>query len=154
MNKLLLALSLACPLWASAGRIEVGQPLPTLSLQNQHGQAWRIAPDTQMVIFAAGRTASNLVMAVLSSQPKGWLTSRQAVYLADMSKMPGFITRTFALPALREQPFEVGVSLDAKTLADWPRQEDAVTLIRLDQGRVIGRDHASTEGQLKAALGL
>ncbi len=53
-----------------------------------------------------------------------------------MSKMPGVITRTFALPALREQPFEVGVSLDAKTLADWPRQEDAVTLIRLDQGRV------------------
>ena len=57
-----------------------------------------------------------------------------------MSKMPGFITRTFALPALREQPFEVGVSLDAKTLADWPRQDDAVTLIRLDQGRVIGAE--------------
>lgn len=154
MNKLLLALCLACPLWASAGPIEVGQPLPTLSLQNQHGQAWRFAPDTQLVIFAAGRTASNLVMAVLSSQPKGWLASRRAVYLADMSKMPGFITRTFALPALREQPFEVGVSLDAKALADWPRQEDAVTLIRLDQGSVTGRDHASTDGQLKAALGL
>jgi hypothetical protein len=154
MNKLLLALCLACPLWATANPVESGQPLPMLTLQNQHGQAWRIAPDTRLVIFAAGRTASNLVMAVLSSQPKDFLASRHAAYLADMSKMPGFITRTFALPALREQPFEVGVSLDAKTLLEWPRQEDAVTLIRLDQGRVIGHDHASTEGQLKAALGV
>jgi len=154
MNKLLLTLCLACPLWVSAGPIDVGQALPTLSLQNQHGQAWRVAPDTQLVIFAAGRTASNLVMAVLSAQPKGFLASRHAVYLADMSKMPGFITRTFALPSLREQPFEVGVSLDAKTLAEWPRQTDAVTLIRLDQGRVTGHEFATTEVQLKAALGL
>ena len=154
MNKILLALCLACPLTALAGPIEVGQPLPVPTLHNQHEQAWRIAPDTQLVIFAAGRTASNLVMAVLSPQPKGLLASRHAVYLADMSKMPGFITRTFALPSLREQPFEVGVSLDAKTLAEWPRQENAVTLIRLDQGRVMGHEFASTEAQLKAALGL
>ena len=154
MNKLLLAFCLACPLGTWAGPIEAGQPLPAPTLQNQHGQAWRIASDTRLVIFAAGRSASNLVMAVLSPQPRDFLASRQAVYLADMSKMPGFITRTFALPSLREQPFEVGVSLDASTLAGWPRQEDAVTLIRLDHGRVIGHDHASTEGQLKAALGL
>jgi hypothetical protein len=80
--------------------------------------------------------------------------TRHAVYLADMSKMPGFITRTFALPSLREQPFEVGVSLDGHTLADWPRQEDTVTLIRLAQGRVVSHEYLSTESQLKAALGL
>jgi hypothetical protein len=28
------------------------------------------------------------------------------------------------LPALRDQPFAVGVNLDDKQLADWPRQED------------------------------
>jgi hypothetical protein len=154
MNKFILALCLACPLAVFAGPIAVGQPLPPLNLKNQHEQAWRLEPDTQLVIFAAGRTASNLVMAMLSQQPKGLLASRHAVYLADMSKMPGFITRTFALPSLREQPFEVGVSLDAKTLDEWPRQEDAVTLIRLEQGRVIRHDFARTEAQLKAALGL
>ena len=152
MKKLLLTLCLACPLWVSAGPIEVGQALPTLSLQNQHGQAWRIAPDTQMVIFAAGRTASNLVMAVLSSQPKGWLTSRQAVYLADMSKMPGFITRTFALPVLRDMPYPIGVSMDDTTLAGWPRQPDAVTLIDLDQGLVKSIRFVTTEADLRAAL--
>ena len=90
MNKILLALCLACPLTALAGPIEVGQPLPVPTLQNQHEQAWRIAPDTQLVIFAAGRTASNLVMAVLSPQPKGLLASRHAVYLAEMSMIGAY----------------------------------------------------------------
>jgi hypothetical protein len=131
-----------------------GQALPDLSLKDQHDQDWRIAPDTRLVLFAAGRKASNLALAVLSTQPKDFLATRQAVYLADMSRMPGFITRTFALPSLREQPFHVGVSLNEKTLAEWPRQEEAVTLIRLEQGRVSAVDFASTEAQLKAALGL
>lgn len=154
MNKLLLSLCLACPLWALAAPVEPGHPLPGLQLKNQHDQDWRIAPDTKLVLFAAGRKASNLMQTVLAPQPKGFLAGRHAVYLADMSRMPGFITRTFALPSLRELNFEVGVSLDEKTLAGWPRQDDAVTLIRLDQGRVVSHEYLSTEAQLKAALGL
>ena len=147
------ALALAAP-GVLAGPVQPGQPLPTLQLKDQHDQDWRIAPETRLVLFAAGRKASNLVLAVLGPQPKGFLDGRHAVYVADMSRMPGFITRTFALPSLREQNFAVGVSLDEKTLADWPRQDDAVTLIRLDGGRVVSHEYATTEAQLKAALGL
>jgi hypothetical protein len=148
---LLLALGM---LGAVAGPVAPGQPLPALALKNQHEQDWRIAPDTKLVLFAAGRKASNLMQSVLAPQPKAFLAGRHAVYLADMSKMPGFITRTFALPSLRELNFDVGVSLDETTLAGWPRQDDAVTLIRLDQGRVVSHEYATTEVQLKAALGL
>ena len=149
---LLLALGLVGA--ATATPLTPGQPLPALQLKNQHDQDWLIAPDTRLVMFAAGRKASNLVLAVLAPQPKGFLASRHAVYLADMSRMPAFITRTFAMPSLREQPFEVGVSLDEKVLADWPRQDDAVTLIRLETGRVVSHEYATTEAQLRAALGL
>lgn len=149
-----LALAMALPLCALAGPIEPGRPLPALHLKNQHDQDWRVPASTRLVVFAAGRKASNLVMAVLGPQHQGFLGSRHAVYLADMSQMPGLITRTFALPALREQPFEVGVSLDETLLAGWPRQEDAVTLIGLDAGRVTHFQYASSEAQLRTALGL
>jgi hypothetical protein len=151
----LVALTLAVTAWAALGApVQPGQPLPALQIKDQHERDWRIAPDTRLVIFAAGRTASNLVLGVLAPQPKGFLVARHAVYLADMSKMPGDITRTFAMPSLREQNFEVGVALDEKTLAGWPRQDDAVTLIRLEQGRVVHHEYLTTEAQLKAALGL
>jgi hypothetical protein len=149
-----LVLALAGPLCALAGPIEPGRPLPALRLKNQHDQDWQVPADTRLVVFAAGRKASNLALAVLGAQHKGFLESRQAVYLADMSRMPGLITRTFALPALREQPFEVGVSLDETLLAGWPRQDDAVTLIGLEVGRVTHFQYVSNETQLRTALGL
>jgi hypothetical protein len=149
-----LVLALAGPLCALAGPIEPGRPLPALRLKNQHDQDWQVPADTRLVVFAAGRKASNLALAVLGAQHKGFLESRHAVYLADMSRMPGLITRTFALPALREQPFEVGVSLDETLLAGWPRQDDAVPLIGLEVGRVTHFQYVSNETQLRTALGL
>jgi len=147
-----LAIALSCS--AQAADVQPGQPLPALQLKDQHEQDWRITADTRLVIFAAGRKASNLVMEVLAPQPQGFLAARHAVYLADMSRMPGFITRTFALPALREQKFLVGVSLDESLLSGWPRQDGAVTLIRLEQGRVASHEYLTSDTQLKAALGL
>lgn len=139
---------------AFAAPVVLEQPLPALTLQDQHTQPWGVKADTRLVVFAAGRKPSNVVMEVLGAQAKGFLESRQAVYVADMSRMPGFVTRTFALPALREQPFAVGVNLDDKQLADWPRQEDAVTLIRIEGGRVSSIAYARTAAELKTALGI
>ena len=154
MKKALCTLSLWLPLALLAGPVEVGQPLPALQLKDQHDQTWQIGADTRLVLFAAGRKASNLALTVLSAQPKDFLEQRKAVYLADMSRMPGFVTRTFALPSLREQPFRVGVSLDERALADWPAQPDVVLLIELEQGRVSRTRSAGSEAELRAGLGL
>ena len=91
---------------------------------------------------------------MLAEQAAGFLATRQDVYLADMSRMPSIVTRTFALPALRELPALVGVVLDEALLKNWPRQDGAVTLIALQDGRVSTVSHASTEAQLRTALGL
>lgn len=132
--------------------VTVGQPLPVLTLKDQHDKPWQITPGTRLVIFAAGRKASNVVQSVLHALPKDQLTRKNALYLADMSKMPGFVTRTFALPALREMPYLIGVSLDEATLAAWPRQTDAVTLIELEQNMVKRISYTTTEPDLRAAL--
>jgi len=137
---------------SAASGVAVGQALPVLNLKDQHDKPWQIAPGTRLVMFAAGRKASNLAQAVLQALPKDQLTRKNAVYLADMSKMPGFITRTFALPTLREFPYVMGVSLDEATLAAWPRQTDAVTLIDLEQDKVKAIRYVATEADLRAAL--
>jgi len=152
---LALAAGAALPALAqvsAATTVAVGQALPSLNLKDQHDKPWQIAPSTRLVMFAAGRKASNLSQAVLQALPEDQLTRKNAVYLADMSKMPAFITRTFALPTLREFPYVMGVSLDEATLAAWPRQPDAVTLIELDQSLVKSIRFVATEAELRAAL--
>lgn len=155
MKKLLIFIfALLFSAGACAAPVEPGQPLPKLSLQDQRDQPWRVEDNTRLVLFSSGRKASNLVQDVLASQPKDFLATRQAAYLADMSRMPSFITRNIALPTLRDKPFSVGVVLDEKLLADWPRQTDAVTLISLQDGKVTAVAYATTEAQVRAALGL
>jgi hypothetical protein len=56
------------------------------------------------------------------------------------------------LPALKEMPYAIGVSLDEATLANWPRQPDAVTLIELEQGVVKRISYTAVEAELRTAL--
>ena len=132
--------------------LALNHPLPALQLKDQHDKAWQVPGDTRLVLFAAGRKASSLVQAVLEKEPKDFLAQRRTVYLADMSKMPGFATRMFALPALREMPFTVGVSLQEGTLAAWPREAEGVTLIELANGLVQRIASVNTEAGLRSAL--
>lgn len=155
LSALCLAAVVAWPVVAKSqgtAGVAVGQPLPALTLKDQHDKPWQITPGTRLVIFAAGRKASNVVQSVLQALPKDQLTRKNALYLADMSKMPGFVTRTFALPALREMPYLIGVSQGDATLAAWPRQTDAVTLIELEQNMVKRISYTATEPDLRAAL--
>ncbi len=153
LSVLVLAFGLTALAFAQAASpVAVGQALPELKLKDQHDKPWTVAPSTRLLMFAAGRKASSLVQVVLQDLPKDHLTRRQAVYLADMSKMPGFITRSFALPALKEMPYAIGVSLDEASLASWPRQPDAVTLIELEQGVVMRIIYTAVEAELRAAL--
>jgi hypothetical protein len=140
--------------WAAPDNFAVGEPLPSLTIQNQHHKSWGWNDSTRLVILAKGRAPANWVMDVVGPKGQGFLASRQAVYLADMSKMPGFITRSFALPALREQPFEVGVVMDDKALAAWPQQADTLTLVHLDRSRVVSHEFVTDAAGLRRALGL
>ncbi|MBK1685841.1 hypothetical protein [Rhodoferax fermentans] len=151
----LLAAAAGLPTVASAqtaSTVQVGQRVPALALKDQHDKPWQMDTDTRLLMFAASRQASNLVQEVLHKLPPDQLTRNNALYLADMGKMPGIITRTFALPALKKLPYPIGVSTDEATLAAWPRQGDAVTLIELDQHLVKRISYVSTEADLRAAL--
>jgi hypothetical protein len=147
------ATALAQTTAAAAAPVSVGQPLSALKLKDQHDQPWTVGADIRLVLLASGRKASNLVQTVLEKEPKDFLAQRHAAYVADMSKMPGFATRMFALPSLREMPFKVGVSLEEPTLAAWPRQPDSVTLISLVNGVVQGVAFVTNEADLRTALG-
>jgi hypothetical protein len=140
--------------WCMAQPIAVGRPLPAIELKDQHDQRWVVPQQTELLIYSASRAASSKLQAVLTRQGEGFLASRQAVYLANMSRMPAFITRTMALPSLRELPFRLGVVTDGKLTAEWPVKDDALTLISLKDGKVASIAYAADDAAIHRALGL
>ncbi|MDD2990302.1 MAG: hypothetical protein PHI64_15215 [Zoogloea sp.] len=150
----LLLVGLALPLVAGAAPVLPGNPLPALSLEDQHGKLVSTRADTRTVLFAADKAGSDLINEVLAAQPEGVLATLKAVYFADISAMPALVTRMFALPALREMPFAVGLGRDAAQLADLPRQKGAATILRVADGKVTAIEYAHNAGQLMQAIGL
>ena len=145
----------------AAGTIAVAVTAPVVgqllqlppALQDQHGQPWAMAADTRLLLFASGRKAANLMEAALQDLPADHLSQHGAMYLADLSKMPGFITRTFALPAMRKLSYRIGLVNDESLLSAWPRAKpDAVQLITLRQGVVQQLDDVHTVADIQAAI--
>lgn len=137
-----------------AAAVTIGQALPVLPTQDQHERAWQVTHNTRLLILATNRAASGLVQNLLNTQDKNFLHSRQAVYAADLSRMPGLITRNFAMPALRELSYPVGIVMNGQLLSDWPRHDKAVALLWLNKGTLERIEFAQDDTQLRHALGL
>jgi hypothetical protein len=139
---------------AMAAPLAAGQPLPGLATTDQHERPWRVEPTTRTLLFAADKVASDLVIDLLKTQGADALAARQAVFLADIHAMPGLITRMFALPALRELPFPVGLGREAVLAADLPRKKGHVTVVTLKAGQVETLHFLATDTELRQALSL
>ena len=147
----LSSLALSC---AYGEPVSVGQTLPELAIHDQHEQSWQMTNATRLLILATNRSASGVVQNLLNTQDKHFLSSRHALYAADLSRMPGLITRSFALPALRELAYPVGIVMNGQLLKDWPRHDKAVTLLWLNKGTLERIEFAQDDTQLRHALGL
>ncbi|MBK1687986.1 hypothetical protein [Rubrivivax gelatinosus] len=149
------ALALACALsLAGAAELAPGEPMPAWSLQDQNERAWSVQPQTRLLLFAADKAASDLVVAALGAEGGPALAAAQAQYLADVHAMPALVTRLFALPALRALPYPVGLVRD-EAAASLPRRRGEVTLLELaEDGRVRAVAHAADVAALRRRLGL
>jgi hypothetical protein len=123
-----------------------------MNLRDQHDDAWTIPADSKLVLFSASRDANALIQAVLVTKPSDYLETKKVVYFSDISKMPGFITRTFALPSMRELPYRLGVVMDAKESAAWPRRDGEITAVYLENQRITRIEFISKSTTLAELL--
>lgn len=145
----------ACvPLWAGAAPLLPGNPMAALVLEDQHGKPVALNASTQLLVFTAEKAPSDFVNQVFKGQSAGVLDRLQAIYIADISAMPSIVTRMFALPKLRELPFQIGLAREAAAVADLPRRPGAASVLTLKDGQVTQVRYAQTEAELRQALGL
>jgi len=65
------------------------------------------------VVFASGKTVSDMVSTVLAAEPAGVVDRLRLVYVADISGMPALVEGMFALPKRRQLPVPIALVRDA-----------------------------------------
>ncbi|MEW6764956.1 MAG: FAD/FMN-containing dehydrogenase [Pseudomonadota bacterium] len=116
--------------------LKVGDPLPTFQLNDQHDKPMPIGDDTRMVLFTADKSAGDMLNGLLKERPGDFMVQRKIVYIADISRMPGFITSMVALPKMRDYAYRMAVGMEEAQTMMLPRAEDSVTVLGLEAGKV------------------
>jgi hypothetical protein len=148
VKRILLPVLLVVHMLAAAAVLQPGDTLPAINLKDQHEKPVAIAPDTKLIFFAAEMDGSRLMTNALATLPPTSLKDKNAVYIADISGMPGLISSVFALPKMQKEAYTVALIRDSKETASLPRKPGAVTVLRLDGGKVSAVDFAQDVKQV------
>jgi hypothetical protein len=150
MKKVFLTLLIAMSVWAVG--YKAGDTVPPIDFPDQFGKRaiFNEMPQTLILTYEKGTSAT--VNDFLATQDGAYLQKHNAVYIADISGMPNFITEVFALPKMRKFAYPVLLIRDEEQGLKFPGEEGKVTVMKLKGNFVSSVTYVSTPEQLKVAI--
>lgn len=132
--------------------VEPGERLAPWTLLDQYEQPYSLDDRLQVLLVARDMEGAELVKAALQGKPKGYLEQRQALFLADISGMPGPIASLFAVPAMRDYSYRVLLDRQARVASRYPAAPATVLWLELREGRLLAQRNFTDASALAAAL--
>ncbi|QFT20052.1 hypothetical protein FIV02_00530 [Pseudomonas sp. THAF187a] len=145
-------LLLLCLLSSVALAMEPGERLAPWTLLDQFDAPYTLNDETHILLVARDMGGAKLVNAALEGQPKGYLEQRQAVFLADISRMPSVIATLFALPKMRDYNYRILLDRNARIAPRYPASEGEVLWLQLGDGQLLEQKVFKDAAALKLAL--
>lgn len=150
MKKIIMAVLVAASAWAAP--YAVGQSVTPLDLKDQFGKrhVLKVMPKTLIMAFEKGTGA--LANEYLTAQPKGYLDKNNAAFIAEISQMPNFITKAFALPKMQKYPHTVLLIQDEELGLKFPAEDEKITVMTFKGNFLQSIRYISTAAELKQAI--
>jgi hypothetical protein len=145
----------ACVLAAAAAfaaPYAVGDEVRPFALDDQHGRRVEVGPAVRVLVVTRDMGGGDVVKEALAGADQAFLDARRAVYVADISRMPGLISRMIALPRMRKRAYRVLIDTDGAVAREFPAVEGRPTVVVVDRLRITRVTHPATAGELGAAL--
>ena len=131
--------------------VELGDTLATLQLPDQHDKLHAVGEGTRLVLLASSHDAARLVDAAIKDRPAGYLEQRAAIYVADISRVPGLVAKMVLVPSMRSASYRVLLDREGEVASERTGAEP-VLWMRLDEGRVTDIAEFTEPAALRAAL--
>ena len=131
---------------------KVGDVLPAFELKDQHDKVKKLDDQVRLILFAKEMATKGIINEMLNGEGEGFLEEHQTIYIADISGMPGFATRWFALPKMRKYGYSLLLDYTGEVTGPIPTRKKKVTLIYLDKKKVINIQHLDRAELLKQEI--
>lgn len=126
--------------------------LQNIEYETPQGNAIKIPKETKLIIISSEKDTGKMVNEYLSTQNSNFLQKKNAVFIADINKMPSLITKAFALPKLRGFTHTIYLNYSEELAQKLPPQEDKVMLVSIKNSKIKEIRFISTKDELQAAL--
>jgi hypothetical protein len=152
-----LALLLASLPAAAQGPKLVPERLAAFELPDQHGSPHRVDGAVRILILSRDMDGGAVVRGALETRgeaARAFLAERGAVYVADVSRMPGIVRSLLAMPRMRGRPYPVLLDTAGEATAGLPSEPGRASLVWLEDLRPVRVEFVATPEELLAKLGL
>ncbi|WP_413578230.1 hypothetical protein ACLVWU_06780 [Bdellovibrio sp. HCB290] len=115
--------------------LQQGDALTSFKIENQFEEVAELNHETKLIVFTIDMKAAKLLSEYLNENAAK-LDLAQTLIISDISKMPGLVSKMFAIPKMKKYAFKLALDKSGEVTKSWPRQEGKVTAIKMSQLKV------------------
>lgn len=123
--------------------ITTGDTLTPFKIQNQFEEPAELSTETKWIIFSSDMKAAKLLTEYLNENAKN-LDLTKTLVISDISKMPGLVSKMFAIPKMKKYNFKLALDKEGDVTKAWPRQEGVILVMKVDQLKVESTENLTT----------
>ena len=139
MKQFLLVAMLLLPFGLFADTLKEGTSIQAPIIKDQFEKTLSITPQTKQIIIAYTKSQGDVMKAFFEVHPN-YLSDNNALYFMDATAVPSLVMSMFMMPKFKKYTYGIGIINNEKDAAYFPKKEDRLTVITLDNLRVTAID--------------
>ena len=113
-----------------------GDTIDPITLQDQHDKTFTVDESIKLILFTTGMKGGKVVREAIEKEDPDYLAKRNTVFLSNISGMPGFIAKNFALPKMKEHKYSIVLDREGNVTKRFPSQKQNTTIVQLDKLKI------------------
>lgn len=118
-----------------ASQYEVGSDLSKLVVNDQFDKELNVSNEIKKVFVVFSKDLGAQIKEFLEKNPN-YLKDNSAIYLADVSAAPSFVTNMFMVPKFKKYNYSMGLIRDEELAKQFPAKEEMITVINVENSKI------------------
>ncbi len=127
--------------------MEIGDSLPTFKIVDQFDKIHVLSANTNTIIVTSSMKPYEIIRDYLLAHEKDFLEKNKAYYIADISGMPSFVAKLFAIPKMKNCPFPI-LLVNEEQAKTFSKKEDQITIYTIQNANVSSVNYLKTKEEL------
>jgi len=132
--------------------IEQNSTIAPFTLNDQFGVEHTIDDMPRIVICSFGKESGKLISSYFNAKSADYLIDYSILLMADVSGVPSLLRKTIIVPKMKKYTFNILLSTQSEFMKQFPKQEDSLTLLKIDNAGVKEILFVNDEAGLKEAI--